>query len=273
MDLLITHQTTYHYKIPPKRVGLLLRMWPASFDGQEVQDWTVTANDTPVSNFSTNSFGDNEAYVQFTDLSTQLVIEATGRVTTVDQNGLISGLKCSVPPAIYLRSTILTMPNDAIRALGQSLGNGDLLVRLHALSAAVRELVEYRSGITTSKTTAAEALALGKGVCQDHAHIFVTAARSLGVPARYVAGYYRPGDAEGTLHETHGWAEAMIDGLGWVGFDATNGVSTTDQYVRLCSGLDAHEAAPVRGAVFGTHQIGIDADVLISEASSSSHQQ
>jgi transglutaminase-like putative cysteine protease len=273
MDLFIRHLTTYHYKNPPKRVGLLFRLLPASFDGQEVQDWSVTANGAPVADFSTNSFGDNEAYVQFTDLSTQLIIEATGRVRTVDQNGLIAGLKCSVPAAIYLRSTSLTMPNDAIRALGQSLGDGDMLSRLHALSAAVREMVVYRSGITSSKTSAAEALALGKGVCQDHAHIFVSAARSLGVPARYVAGYYRSGDAEDTLHETHGWAEAMIDGLGWVGFDATNGVSTTDQYVRLCSGLDAHEAAPVRGAVFGTHQIGIDADVLISEASGSNHQQ
>jgi transglutaminase-like putative cysteine protease len=273
MDLNIRHQTTYHYKTSPKRVSLLLRLFPSSFDGQIVKDWTVFANGKAVTQTSTNSFGDNEAYVQLLNQETRLLIEASGRVQTTDKNGLIAGLKSSVPADVYLRTTRLTMPNPAIRALAEAVEGADMLARLHRLSAQIRDLVRYQSGITTSETTAVEALALGKGVCQDHAHIFVSAARTLGVPARYVAGYYRSGDMEDTLHETHGWAEAKIEGLGWVGFDATNGVSTTDHYVRLCSGLDAHEAAPVRGAVFGAEQIGIDADVLISEAIEPSQQQ
>ncbi len=273
MDLTVRHQTLYHYKRPPNRVSLLLRLFPSRFDGQHVKSWTVTANGKPVSSSAINSFGDVEAFVQIFNPDSELLIEAFGEVETRDCNGLVAALKSDVPADVYLRSTGLTAADAAILALAEGISGDDWLSRLHKLSAKIRDVVAYVPGHTTSETTAAEALAFGKGVCQDHAHIFVAAARSLGVPARYVAGYYLSDSGTLAVNETHGWAEAMIDGLGWVGFDITNGVSTTDHYVRLCSGLDAHEAAPVRGAVFGAEQIGIDADVMISEAKAISQQQ
>jgi transglutaminase-like putative cysteine protease len=69
----------------------------------------------------------------------------------------------------------------------------------------------------------------------------------MGVPARYVAGYLSP-HVDGA-QETHGWAEAYAPDLGWVGFDPANRQCPTDAYVRLCAGLDAADAAPVRGCV------------------------
>ena len=127
--------------------------------------------------------------------------------------------------------------------------------------------------IQAATLPAAEALAQGRGVCQDHTHLFVSAARSLGIPARYVSGYLLADEAGHALRETHAWAEAWVDGLGWIGFDATNGLCVTELYVRLCSGLDAHDAAPVRGSVYGTTEIGIQADVMISLATPSGSQQ
>ena len=72
--------------------------------------------------------------------------------------------------------------------------------------------VDYVPGATDAHTEAAEALADGKGVCQDHAHIFIAAARSLGVPARYVTGYLVM-DTDTASEAHHAWAEAWVEGL------------------------------------------------------------
>jgi transglutaminase-like putative cysteine protease len=93
------------------------------------------------------------------------------------------------------------------------------------------------------------------------------------VPARYVAGYLLADAGDLAQHETHGWAEAWVEGLGWIGFDATNGLCVTERYVRLCCGLDAHDAAPVRGSVMGTTAIEIQADVMIGEVAPVRPQQ
>ena len=102
-----------------------------------------------------------------------------------------------------------------------------------------------RPGSTSASHTAAESFALGAGVCQDHTHVFIACCRALGVPARYVSGYVDP--AGGQQATSHAWAEVRIPGLGWVGFDAANGVSPTAAYVRVATGLDYADAAPVRG--------------------------
>jgi transglutaminase-like putative cysteine protease len=266
MDLIVRHTTTYHYPVPAQRISLLLRLKPADFDGQRTHFWDVSVNGAPVTDFTRNAMGDFEAHVQLQEQVRDLVIAAEGAVETQDRHGVVKGLQPELPAAVFLRSTPLTACDAAIAALAEGSEGVSMIEQLHSLSERVRGAVAYRSGATHSGSTAAEALALGRGVCQDHAHIFVSAARHLGVPARYVVGYFMADKAEDALHETHGWAEAHVEGLGWVGFDATNGMCTTDHYLRVCSGLDAHHAAPVRGAVFGAEQIGIDADVSIGEA-------
>ncbi len=129
----------------------------------------------------------------------------------------------------------------------------------------MREAVDYRPGVTDAETTAARALALGAGVCQDHAHVFI-ACRP--VPRRRrratsPATSTLPDDAEEAARppETHGWAEAHVEGLGWVGFDPSNGVCPTDGYVRLTAGLDADEASPIRGSVTGGSETTLEAEV------------
>jgi transglutaminase-like putative cysteine protease len=273
MQLVVRHQTIYRYASAASRIALMLRLRPADFTGQQVVSWGVSVNGAAVDRFSINAWGDHEAIFQHTDPASEVTIVASGMVETSDRAGVVSGLKRDVPPAIFLRQTPLTKPDKAIHALGQGAEGDTALARLHSLSAMVRDTVGYRSGVTTSRSTAAEALAMGQGVCQDHAHIFASAARTLGIPARYVVGYLLASDDQDALHETHGWAEAYVEGLGWVGFDATNGVCTTPYYVRLCCGLDAREAAPIKGSIFGAKQIGIDADVVISEANGELEQQ
>jgi transglutaminase-like putative cysteine protease len=122
----------------------------------------------------------------------------------------------------------------------------DPIDRMHVLMNAVRDKVDYAIGVTNAHTSAAEALSDGQGACQDHAHIFISAARVMGVPARYVNGYFLT-ETDEPSEAHHAWAEAYIEGLGWLGFDPANGICPTDHYVRLACGLDAGSAAPIRG--------------------------
>ncbi len=265
MELVVRHQTTYLYATPAGQVALLLRLRPGLLDGQKPLQWSVTVNGAGVEGFTANAYGDAEAFFALRGAVAEVVIVAAGRVDTQDRHGVVSGFRNEPPQALFLRQTALTRPGGATRDLAAAARGADALSSLHALSNLVRERVAYVPGATSMGSTAEEALVQGRGVCQDHAHLFVGAARVLGIPARYVVGYLHALESAEALRETHAWAEAWVPGLGWVGFDATNGLCVTDHYVRLCCGLDASDAAPVRGSVFGGTDITIYADVRIAE--------
>lgn len=272
MKLIVRHQTVYSYGAGSSRVAMLLKLMPRQHGGQRVLEWRVSVNDEPIFGFSPNGFGDLEAlWIRHQALNSAVVV-ASGVVETSDTNGVITGLEEAINPRIYLRSSALTAPSPAIVALAESAEGTDTLDRLHALSAAVLRAAPYRSGVTGSETSAAQAMTIGCGVCQDHAQIFIAAARMIGVPARYVAGYLATQDGE-ALHETHAWAEAFVPGLGWVGFDASNQVCVTEDYIRLASGIDAHDAAPVRGSTMAAGVMRIDADVRIAQAHEEEREQ
>lgn len=144
------------------------------------------------------------------------------------------------------------MPGAAIRALPRiSADEGQQLADLHTLSAAIIEALPYKTGTTAVDTTAEDALQSHSGVCQDHAQIFVSAARLSGLPARYVSGYLMINE-QVAQDATHAWAEVCLEGLGWVGFDVSNGVSPDDRYVRIAVGRDARDAAPIEGLRMGS---------------------
>ena len=266
MKLLVRHQTIYSYDPSAGRVVMRLKLMPVDTPAQTVLDWKVSVNDAPVTGFHRNSNGEMEALWVRHDQLGQAVIVAEGLVETRETHGVVGGPISRVNPLYFLRDTPLTRASDAIAAMALALpdGNGPL-ARLHALAAAVTDAVTYRAGVTTSATTAAQAFTLGAGVCQDHAQIFIAGARVLGIPARYVSGYLLLDDVV-QQDASHAWAEAHVDGLGWVGFDPSNRVCVTERYLRVASGLDADDAAPIRGTIMVAGDILIDADVRIAQA-------
>jgi transglutaminase-like putative cysteine protease len=265
MHLAIRHLTEHSYDPAPKRVGLRLKLFPPRTKAQSPRGWRVTVNGTAISEMLTNGFGDGEA-LWFSEPETNAVsVLAEGTVETSDTAGVLGQIG-NAPPGVFLRQTGLTRADGEIRALAEAATGDSALERMHALSAAVHEAVVYRPGVTGSSTTAADALALGAGVCQDKTHLFIAAARAAGIPARYVVGYLM--DAEAPLAETHAWAEAHLDGLGWVGFDPTHQLCPTDAYVRLCTGLDADDAAPIRGSIQGETEDRLTVSVEVAYAQS-----
>jgi transglutaminase-like putative cysteine protease len=175
------------------------------------------------------------------------------------------------PPRVFRRDTVKTAPDDAIRELVVGLEAPDPIDRLHELMQLIGERVKYVLGATNAHTSAAEALKAGRGVCQDHAHVFISAARLMGFPARYVNGYFVTG-GEYASEAQHAWAEAYIDGLGWLGFDPANHVCPTDRYVRLACGLDAASAAPITGNRRGGVDEVLDVFVEVQQQSSAQQQ-
>lgn len=198
----------------------------------------------------------------------ELVIACEGVVDTADRSGVVGRHLGRLPLWAYLGQSPRTRPGPKLRALAAPLASAkaDPLAQLHALSQAVLAAIEYAPGHTHVGTSAEEALGAGRGVCQDHAHVFIGAARLLGTPARYVSGYLM---MEGQVEQEagHGWAEAHVDGLGWVGFDVANGISPDARYVRMATGRDYAEAAPVTGIAFGGSASTLSVSLAVEQQS------
>jgi transglutaminase-like putative cysteine protease len=271
MRLTVRHATTYLYDPPADRCALRLRLYPPSSDNQRVQNWVVSVNGAAVPHLLTTATGDRESVWTCSGADERVEIIAEGEIETKDSAGVVRGLKDAARPAVYLRSTPLTQADKAIEKLAAAIPGGSALERMHALMGAVRDGVDYISASTTSHTTAAQALKLGAGVCQDHAHVFISAARAMNIPARYVVGYLLALDAR--LTETHAWAEAHVPDIGWVGFDPANRVCPTERYVRLACGLDSADAAPIRGSVSGAQRERLSVSVDISQTQDQNQTQ
>lgn len=273
MRMSIRHLTRYRYEPEAISAALRLRLWPPSTAGQKPVSWVVTVNDLVVEPALTDAHGDRVGLWHAHVPTGGIEIVAEGTVETADLAGVLSELPQRARPGLFLRGTALTQPSDAVRKLGVGVAGTDVLSRCHELSAAVHEAVDYRPGVSSVTTTAAEALALGAGVCQDQTHVFIAAARAADIPARYVVGYLHDPDRDEPAEDTHAWAEAFVPGLGWIGFDITNQICPTDLYVRLCCGLDAADAAPVRGTIRGTTEEEMDVEIAVRGAASQSQQQ
>jgi len=257
--LKVSHVTTYRYEFAARGMIQSLRMFPSVYDGQIVRDWSVRVETPDGPGIRGGSYrdgaGDKVESWSVRGPVSEVSVIVEGAVETKDLAGVLSGYREIVPPAVYLRDTgAFTRADARITELTQEAikGRNGALDIAHGLSEACSKAIDYRAGVTQASTTAAEAVALGGGVCQDHAHTIIAMARVAGLPARYVSGYLHASE-DGNLHEAaHAWGEIYIDAqLGWVGFDPANNCCPDDRYIRLGSGYDAQDAAPVKGLALG----------------------
>jgi len=272
MRLTVRHTTSYRYDTPLAIAMQQLRLTPADGPAQKIIEWTIDAPGIERATTYTDAFENVVHMVSRTGQVESVEISATGTVDTTDTSGVI-GLEteATAPPRVYTRVTPLTQANQAIRKLATLAEDPDKITGFHKLMQAIRDKVDYKVGVTETHASATSSLAAGEGVCQDHAHIFIAAARAIGVPARYVSGYLLlEDDLSSEAH--HAWAEVMIDGLGWVGFDISNNMCPTDRYIRLTCGLDSRSAAPIRGIRFGGREENLQVEVDVAQASGQQQQ-
>jgi transglutaminase-like putative cysteine protease len=250
MRIRIDYATTYAYDRAARFIIQALRLTPRSSEAQQVRHWNVETDVDARLRRTEDAFG-NVVHTLYTEQPTQsLTVRVSGEVTTADTAGVVPPDQETLSPLVFLRDTALTRRDKLIGVFASEFSAHPPLDRMHRLMAAIHGSVAFEVGVTTPTHTASEVLALGRGVCQDHAHVFIACARHMGMPARYVSGHLARRDGE-DQQAAHAWAEAWIEDLGWVGFDPANGICPTERYVRVATGLDYLGAAPVRGASYG----------------------
>lgn len=270
MLLIIEHKTRYQYD-PPVPGGLQqLRLTPMTSQHQRVLEWETTVVGGIKQVTFTDHHGNHTELVSFRHDVDLLEVTSNGVVETTEAHGVVGYARGSVPLWLFRRQTELTAPGPRLKALAESVApepsahDGQPLEVLHRLAAAIAEAVTYTTGSSEVTDSAEDVVVSGRGVCQDHAHVLISAARHLGCSARYVSGYLQMSEVE-IQDASHAWAEVWLADLGWVGFDPSNAISPDERYVRVATGLDYTEAAPISGLRYGGGTESLDVTVQIQQ--------
>jgi transglutaminase-like putative cysteine protease len=266
MRLRVAHKSIYRYDPPASGVIQVLRLTPRNHEGQYVVDWRIDVTpDVRLANHE-DAFGNICHVFTAEGPLDELRVEVDGQVETQNSNGVVHSTVERFPPSLYLRDTALTQSDDAIRAFAANIraaNRSDTLGDLHGLldqlhaDISLDDTETGEAGQSAPTINATKSFALKRGNARDLTHIFIGAAHTLGIPARFVGGYFHKPDTQAALDSSHAWAEAYVPDLGWVAFDPANGFCPTDAHVRVAVGLDYLGAAPMRGT-----RLGIGAEKL-----------
>lgn len=265
MEIHVLHETVYQYADPVKRSVQSLRLTPRRDPGQRVDQWHLQAPGR--TNMQIDAHGNIVHLLTLDVPHREIRIQVRG-VIEIHSHGECFFDEGRLSPLAYLAETPLTASDDELRQFtGKYLRNGkpnaDSLLKLID---GICDAVQYRKGVTAVSDTAAEAFKRGEGVCQDHSHIFVACCRSVGVPARYVSGYFYPGDVDQV--SSHAWVDAwMGDDQGWLSLDVTHRTVAGQRHCRLAVGRDYMEACPIRGVRRGGGDESMQVSVSISHMS------
>ncbi|KAF0803952.1 transglutaminase [Alcanivorax xiamenensis] len=245
MKLSIRHSTEYRYSERVLHSTQYLRLTPRPSPRQRVLRWHLDMPE-PASEAS-DGFG-NILHVLTLDRPHECIrLTAVGEVEIDGEDREDDDTRIS--PLVYCRYSPFTRPDSLLHELARDHQSGaDTLANLEHLSGTILSKMPFTPGVTDVSSTAAEAYRLGKGVCQDHTHVFLSCCRALGIPARYVSGYLYSDDSEHVA--SHAWAEVW-SGDGWHTFDVTNQTRRPRRHLKLAVGFDYLDACPVRGVRYG----------------------
>lgn len=270
MKYQIRHTTVYRYAEPLRHSVHELRLTPRSGPLQQVDSWQIHAPGNLTR--ATDGFGNVVHHFTLGNRTADVTIDARGIVEAfpagtpgshrfVDAPG--EG-RYRVSPLYFLSSTPLTAAPPEMVAFAREHGlvPGDAGSALK-LARAIAQRVRYKPNAADVGTTAAEAFNLGAGVCQDQAQVMVACCRVLGVPARYVSGYFHAVGEEDLA--SHAWADVCLDAEThtWCSIDVTHQCFTDARHIRLAVGRDYQSAAPIRGIRQGGGAETLDVSISI----------
>ncbi len=255
MKLQIVHSTRYRYTGPIAESVMEVRLRPMDGGGQRCTEFSLELSSGLKPRGYMDGYGNHVHYFNLSRPHTGLSIVSRSVVET--------GLGDEPEPGEELVQDFLRFRSPVkdvegvreiarLHAIDEGAPPEATERALEALTRYINREFEYNLTATNVYSGVDEVLELRAGVCQDFAHLLVAVARTMGVPARYVSGYiHLPGD-RGPTTASHAWAEAWVPGRGWIGYDATRPVRTTDHHVRLAVGRDYTDAAPTRGVYVGS---------------------
>ncbi|WGW02349.1 transglutaminase family protein [Tropicibacter oceani] len=250
MRLKIQHRTQYHFDTPVDYGLQQLRKTPKTSQDQKIVTWQTRVEHGRKEVAFDDHHRNRTELIGYDPGTTTLSVISEGEIDVIDTQGIVGPHRGPAPLWLYRQDTPRTQARAGVRALLRSIQTAPSLDGMHALMQGIGASILYEVGSSDPDWSAEDAIEAGKGVCQDHTHIFLSCARLLDMPARYVSGYLMLN--EKTAQDAmHAWAEVHIDGLGWVGFDVSNRISPDARYVRVATGLDYAEASPVSGTRIG----------------------
>jgi transglutaminase-like putative cysteine protease len=261
MKQIITHVTHYRYTAPVTYSIQTLRLTPRDDEHQRVLRWHIEAPgelDKQV-----DAYGNITHTLTLNQPHTDIELRVVGQVLVAPlERGLLGSEDSRLPVHAYCVQTPLTQADDTVMAFVRGALPGGLHTPddILALATAVSDRVAYEPGTTDVTTAANQVLAMGHGVCQDHAHLFLACVRGLGVPARYVSGYLYT-TAEHAA--SHAWADVWLPDVGWTSVDITNRQFASDCHCRLAVARDYDSASPVRGVRSGGGQESMEVSVQV----------
>ncbi len=264
MRLLVTHSTQYQFDKPIDYALQQIRLTPVSTDFQNIISWDLDIIGASKELTYSDQFRNVVNLLNIESGVNEVIISCYGEVETTDKDGIVGAHQSNVPLWLYKRQTILTKAGINIKRIAKEINNENAIESVHKVCELILSTVKYKLDNTDANTTAEDAMKLGVGVCQDHAHILISAARLAGFPARYVSGYIFI-DGEEQHSANHAWAEIYFEGIGWIGFDVSNGISPDERYIRVAIGLDASDTAPVKGIRYGEHQENLEVIVNVQQ--------
>lgn len=277
MKLEVVHSTHFRYSGPIAETVMEVRLRPMDGLGQRCIEFELNVSSGVKPRSYRDGYGNNVHYFNLVRPHTRLSVTSRSVVETGGQPDVDPG-EDLVQDFLRFRSPVKDVAG--VRQLAgrhkvADPSSGSAVEQaLDELTHAISKDFAYDKAVTNVYSAVDEVLALRAGVCQDFAHLLIAVARAMGVPARYVSGYIHQAGDSGTTTASHAWAEAWVPGRGWIGYDATHPVRTSEHHVRLAVGRDYSDAAPTRGIYVGSAAGTMDVRVSTRELSgevSSSH--
>lgn len=263
MRLAIDHRTRYRFSQPQARIVQLLRLTPSDTDDQTITSWRIDVDCDARLREGRDGFGNRTTMLYANGPIEEIEIAVAGEVLTGEIDGLVKGTAEALPPALFARETELTRPDEAIIAFAGEARGGSGRARLETLNAALAGRFTLSHDRPEYGLGAADAFSRDTATSRDMAQMFIAAARTLGIPARYISGHCLTCEQAADRPTTHGWAEAHVEGEGWIGFDPSFARLIDETYVRVACGLDAAQAAPIAGSRLGPGREWLDVDVQV----------
>jgi transglutaminase-like putative cysteine protease len=271
--LRVRHATHYRYDKPVERSKHLVHLRPIDDHRQTVIDHTLTVTPaTPMTEFE-DVFGNWARRFEVVGPYTELSVVAESTVELLDVDPFAFAKAPIRPPSFPLvwmpwERTMLApyltpeeLPDTQLAevydyAMGFVTRNrGDLMETLFDINLTFFREYQYTPASTTLATTPYDVLGCKRGVCQDFSNLFITMARLLGIPARYVCGYVYTGNTgvgRAGSDASHAWVQLYIPNIGWKGFDPTNGTLPQLDHVRIAYGRHYRDTAPTSGTLYGS---------------------
>ena len=273
MRVTIRHTTRFLYPEPARASFNELRLTPRNDEQQNLISFHLYVDPKARTTTYRDHFGTLVYAFNVWAPHDRLVITGESAMVTyprtplpVDTDPRAGSLEALDDPALrgdqaeWLHESALASGREPLSTFAQHVRQvvapTSVLALIRGVAHEVHSRFTYASGSSYVSSTVDDLLERGTGVCQDFAHLMIATLRDLGIPARYVSGYFYAGELEPehdtpVAVESHAWVEALVPGWGWVAYDPTNDCPADERHVTVAVGRDYSDVAPVRGTLLG----------------------